>query len=213
MSNKILFVSFLDFKEKSIQVIRKTPEFYLKKGWNVYYLVVSDRTIIDNYTYEKVINPLGIKVFRTYLPLSGIINFFDKKKLLKSVFQKISYTLGYIKAIRLALKNKLIEKDFDIVYGYEIHGINTLKILKLFGKYKKAKSVYRYQGSFMYDYIQNIKISKIISNFDHLIALKSKPDLSIMTNDGTNGDKLWDMINGNDPSFRFWPNGVDIPHN
>lgn len=29
----ILFLSALDFKEKSIQVIKKTPEAFVKAGW------------------------------------------------------------------------------------------------------------------------------------------------------------------------------------
>jgi len=32
----------LDFKEKSIQVIRKTPEAYIEAGWDVHYVVARD---------------------------------------------------------------------------------------------------------------------------------------------------------------------------
>ena len=39
---KILFVSALDFKEKSIQVIRKTPEAFAAADWDVDYLTARD---------------------------------------------------------------------------------------------------------------------------------------------------------------------------
>jgi len=208
---RILFISFLDFKDKSIQVIRKTPEYYRDNNWDVHYIVLRDVSLADNYAYEKVINPENINVYRATLPLSKIINLFLGHRLLRRLIQKISYTLGYIKAIYLIKKNKLDKLHFDIIYGYEVHGINTLKILKIFRWFKNSKTIFRYQGSFMLDYIETKKISKIISNLDHLIALKSKPNLAIMTNDGTRGDKLWQVINGTDENLRFWPNGVDIP--
>jgi len=49
----ILFLSALDFKEKSIQVIRKTPEAYLKYGWKVFYVVARDNSKYGNYFYVK----------------------------------------------------------------------------------------------------------------------------------------------------------------
>lgn len=208
--NRILFVSFLDFKKKSIQVIRKTPESYRDDGWEVHYVVLRDISVIDNYTYEEILDPEGISIYRNSLPLDKWINASRKYRILRRLLQKTSYTLGYLRAIKLILKNTK-DLNFDVIYGYEIHGINTLKILKSFGKFKNSKTVFRYQGSFMLDYIEGKRISKILSNFDHLIALKSKPDLTIMTNDGTRGDKLWKLLNGEDRNFRFWTNGVDIP--
>ena len=208
---KILFISFLDFKERSIQVIRKTPEFYAQNSWEVHYIVLRDLSLADNYYYEPELNPEGITVYRGYLPLKKLIDTFVKFKIIRRLLQKISYSLGYLNVLQLIRNNNIDKIKFDIVYGYEIHGINTLKILKSFGKFKNSKTVFRYQGSFMLDYIEGKRISKILSNFDHLIALKSKPDLSIMTNDGTRGDKLWKLLNGEDRNFRFWTNGVDIP--
>lgn len=207
---RILFVSFLDFKKKSIQVIRKTPENYRDDGWEVHYVVLRDISVMDNYTYEEILDLKGISIYRNLLPLDQWINSFRKYRILRRILQKISYTLGYLRAINLILKNTQ-HLNFDVIYGYEIHGINTLKILKSLGKFKNSKTVFRYQGSFMLDYIEGKKILKILSNFDHLIALKGKPDLTIMTNDGTRGDKLWKLLNGEDRNFRFWTNGVDIP--
>ena len=210
-NNRILFISFLDFKDKSIQVIRKTPEYYRDNNWDVHYVVLRDISLADNYTYEKVLNPDGIHVYRSNLPLNKIINRLLNFKILRRFVQKISYTLGILRAINVIWKNNIHNLNFDVVYGYEVHGVNTLKILKLLGRFKDSKTVYRFQGSFMLDYLEAKNIFKILSNFDHLIALKSKPSLTIMTNDGTRGDKLWRRINGEDENFCFWSNGVDIP--
>lgn len=49
---KILFLSGLDFKDKSIQVIRKTPEAYVNSGWSVHYIVARDTSSKGNYYYE-----------------------------------------------------------------------------------------------------------------------------------------------------------------
>jgi len=69
----ILFISALDFKEKSIQVIRKTPEAYVKAGWQVHYVVARDNSKYGNYFYEERININGINTIRISYPLSKII--------------------------------------------------------------------------------------------------------------------------------------------
>ena len=61
MTKKILFISGIDFKEKSIQVIRKTPEAYVKRGWDVHYLVLRDVSKRGNYYYEEPLNPSGVQ--------------------------------------------------------------------------------------------------------------------------------------------------------
>ena len=152
-NNRILFISFLDFKDKSIQVIRKTPEYYRDNNWDVHYVVLRDISLADNYTYEKVLNPDGIHVYRSNLPLNKIINRLLNFKILRRFVQKISYTLGILRAINVIWKNNIHNLNFDFVYGYEVHGVNTLKILKLLGRFKDSKTVYRFQGSFMLDYL------------------------------------------------------------
>ena len=207
----ILFISFLDFKERSIQVIRKTPEAFRDSGWDVDYVVLRDITLVDNYRYEKIVNIEDINVYRSILPFHRLINRFIDRRILRRIIQKTSYIFGFFKVLKILVNNKLLSKKYDIVYGYEVNGINALKLLRSLGFFKLSKTVFRYQGSFMYDYLQNKRWSKILSNIDHLVALKSRPDLAIMTNDGTQGDELWKMLNPAVSNFKFWRNGVDIP--
>lgn len=72
MKRKILFLSALDFKEKSIQVIRKTPEAYVAAGWDVRYIVARDTTRRGNYSYEREINPDGVRIERFAWALTGL---------------------------------------------------------------------------------------------------------------------------------------------
>ena len=211
MKNKksILFLSALDFKEKSIQVIRKTPEAYVKAGWNVTYVVIRDNTKYDNYYYEKEINIEGAKVIREYLPLSNLINNYGKNRIIRRILQKIAYLLAVIKLYKLGSK-VLKEKDIDIIYGYEVHGVLAANLLKLFKKTKKQKIVSRFQGTFYSYYYYNKLYMKMLANLDHYLALYLPSDLCIMTDDGTQGDKALEIIKSkNLKNYKFWPNGVD----
>src|SRR5690606_9977801 len=51
---------------------------------------------------------------------------------------------------------------------------------------------------------------RLLSNCEHILAMMLNADLCIMTNDGTNGDKLLRSIKSpNIKNLRFWTNGVD----
>ena len=63
-NKKILFLSAIDFKDKSIQVIRKTPEAYRDHGFDVSYVVARDNVSDGNYFYEQEINPDNLKIKR-----------------------------------------------------------------------------------------------------------------------------------------------------
>jgi glycosyltransferase involved in cell wall biosynthesis len=205
----ILFLSALDFKEKSIQVIRKTPESYVKAGWDVNYIVIRDNTKYDNYYYENEINPDGINIIREYLPLENLINKFGTNRIIRRLLQKFAYFLAIIKIFILADKF-LKAKSVDIIYGYEVHGVLAMNLLKLFGKLDKEKIISRFQGTFMYEYFKQKKFLKIIGSYDHLISLILPSDLCIMTDDGTQGDKALKFLRSeNLRNYKFWPNGVD----
>jgi len=205
---KILFVSFLDFKEKSIQVIRKTPEAYRDAGWDVRYLVARDNSVHDNYIYEQQINPSGIEIFRYILPWNKLINRVRIRPLVR-IINKIRYLL-YVNKYAGIIKNMYKEAPFDILYGYEYHGFLACKLAKRNKNLRNVKLVSRFQGTFFYEYFKTGKYAKILANLDHLCALRMKSDLCIMTNDGTQGDKALDLIkSGNRENMLFLVNGVN----
>lgn len=206
--HSILFLSANDFKDKSIQVIRKTPEAFVKNGWQVRYIVSRDTTLKGSYYYEKEINPKGISIDRFNIPLAKIINFIDNHTI-RTILSKIS---GVIIVLTLYLKalSYLRTNDVDIIYGYETHGVLAANLLKITPLKKSYKYVNRFMGTWLTHYINKKRYIKLLFNFDHIIALRSKSDLCIMTNDGTQGDKAMKIFKSKSiENFYFWCNGVD----
>ena len=208
---KILFLSGIDFKEKSIQVIRKTPEYYASSGWNVDYIVARDNVAGGTYSYEKEINPEGVNVSRFYWPLVKVRQM--PNRYLKLIFSKIA-SLIVILSLALQGYRKIKSSNYDVVYGYELHGVLALMLIKPF--LKNEKIVTRFQGTFVNEMLENKQWLRLLFNADLILALKVKSDLTIMTDDGTEGDKALKKIRGieNLGNIKFWTNGVNvIEHN
>lgn len=212
MKKRILFLSGIDFKEKSIQVIKKTPEAYVAAGWDVVYIVARDSSKSGNYFYERELPLPGATLLRTYWPLAFLR---DRApgSMLKLVLAKIDGWLVVLQLLKNALK-VLRSRNFDVIYGYEVHGVLAVALLRIFlnKKERKPKIVTRFQGTWLYGYLSEKRLNKIIFNLDHILALRSSADLCIMTNDGTRGAETLGLLNA--PAvkcLKFWPNGVDIP--
>ncbi|MGA2406165.1 MAG: glycosyltransferase [Bacteroidales bacterium] len=208
MKKRILFLSALDFKEKSIQIIRKTPEAFVKNNWIVDYIVIRDNSKHGNYFYENTINIEGIRINRKLYSLAKIRNRISNSLLL-AMFNKVA---GYLASVRLAyLAIKLLKTEhFDVIYGYEIHGVLALGIIRLFGEGKKYKTIHRFQGTWISNYYKNRLYFKLILNWDSILAMCLRCDLCIMTDDGTQGDFILNKLHSpKNINFRFWINGVD----
>ena len=207
MNKTILFLSANDFKEKSIQVIRKTPEAYANEGWNVIYLVARDVSKSGNYFYEKEINPDKIKVIRFNMPLVKIKDHI-RNKTIKTILSKL---IGYISILLLFIKSIALIKKYDIkvLYGYEIHGVLAAFLCKLiYGN--KLIYIHRFMGTWLTNYYNRKKRLKLFLNYDAIFALKLDSDLLIMTNDGTEGDKALKIFDSKSlKNYKFWVNGVD----
>jgi glycosyltransferase involved in cell wall biosynthesis len=206
---RILFLSGVDFKEKSIQVIRKTPEAYVKAGWEVHYIVGRDNSVNGDYFYESVINPDGVIIHRFLVPLTKIHG------LLNNVYWKAFWfrVRNILLVLTLALKAmKLIrEKDFHIIYGYEIPGVLAVRFMRFLSVRTSAKVITRFQGVlYVKEWLRKNQKFRFYSNWDAMLALKAKADLCIMTNDGSQGLKVLKEINSPNKNILFCSNGVDI---
>lgn len=204
---RVLFISALDFKEKSIQVIRKTPEFFVKSGWEVDYLVARDSSSRGNYYYENEVHIDGVSVDRFYWPFPRLRSI--NVRIFSLVFEKIiSFYLVLLLFFKARLKIR--SKSYDVVYGYELHGALAAHLLSLI--HKKSKLVTRFQGTFLYEMKKKKQYLRLLYNLDLILAIYLNSDLIIMTNDGTQGDRAVQWIKG-DKAFNmfFWVNGVDIP--
>jgi|SaaInlStandDraft_1057018.scaffolds.fasta_scaffold20485_2 glycosyltransferase involved in cell wall biosynthesis len=207
---KILFVSALDFKEKSIQVIRKTPEAYAAAGWDVDYVVARDDVKNGNYSYERKITPENITLDRIQWRLKVFRGLFNGP--FRILLNKLA---GWIAIIELCLRAKKLmkSKQYDVIYGYEYHGVLAAYLCILTTKRKtRAIFVSRFQGTFFEGILQSGKIISLFFNLDHIFALSLKADLLIMTNDGTLGDRFLKRLHKPDfmsSKFLFLANGVD----
>jgi glycosyltransferase involved in cell wall biosynthesis len=206
---RILFLSGVDFKEKSIQVIRKTPEAYVKAGWEVHYIVGRDNSVNGDYFYESVINPDGVIIHRFLVPLTKIHG------LLNNVYWKAFWfrVRNILLVLTLALKAmKLIRaKDFHIIYGYEIPGVLAVRFMRFLSVRTSAKVITRFQGVlYVKEWLRKNQKFRFYSNWDAMLALKAKADLCIMTNDGSQGLKVLKEINSPNKNILFCSNGVDI---
>lgn len=202
----ILFLSGIDFKEKSIQVIRKTPEAYAEKAWMVDYVVGRDNNPKGNYYYEEEINPKKVNVFRFYWPFAKL-----RAQLIRPLFLLFNKMVSFFVVLKLffVARRLLKSKSYDVIYGYEILGIHALKLLELFGLVGNAVTVSRIQGTFLNEMLENKQVLRLIFNLDLILAIRFRTDILIMTNDGTQGDKAFKKIRGLSSRFVFWVNGVD----
>lgn len=203
---KILFLSALDFKKKSIQVIRKTPEEYVKKGWQVDYIVARDSCPTGNYYYEEIINPKNINVSRFFWPFPSL-----RAKLPRHLALLLSKLTAFYVIFKLFFKayKKNRHEKYDVIYGYELQGVLAMHLLRPFLK-KHQKKISRFQGTFLHEMFKKRQVVRLIFNIDLIIAIWLKADLIIMTDDGTQGDKAVKKIKGDtEYHLLFLTNGVD----
>ncbi|MFZ5974872.1 MAG: glycosyltransferase family 4 protein [Bacillota bacterium] len=82
---------------------------------------------------------------------------------------------------------------------------------------KKLSSKYhlplitRFQGTILKDF-KDTRLQRI-RKFNHYKALELKSDMIIMTDDGTEGDKVLQRLGNKTEKIFFWKNGQDIPLN
>jgi glycosyltransferase involved in cell wall biosynthesis len=207
---KIVFLSAIDFKDRSIQVIRKTPEAYANNGWNVRYIVARDNSVTGNYYYESVINPAGIRIDRFEWPLSGLRDGARGNRWLAYFWTRLSALLVIFQLAWHAAR-ALRREPADVIYGYEVHGVLAARLVRLFGVGRQAKFVTRFQGTWLTEIMEQKQSSRYIANFDHVLALRAHSDLIIMTDDGTRGDVALQRLNPAASAVRFWLNGTDLP--
>lgn len=209
MNKKILFLSALDFKDKSIQVIRKTPEAYVNAGWEVHYVVARDESRHGNYFYENPIELEGVKTYRFNWPFQRVRDQISTRVPLLLLTKLISLCVIFKLAWNGA---KILRKTkIDVIYGYEMQGVLAMNLLSIFGLTKNTNKISRFQGVFYIKEMVNAKqYDRILFNIDAFLALWLPSQLCIMTNDGTQGDRILKIIKSRNLSvLKFWVNGVD----
>lgn len=207
----VIFLSGLDFKERSIQVIKKTPENYVSRGWDVRYLVTTN-PYHEDYKYEPVINPPGIRVTRIAKPLSLMAHKWSGTFIGK-LLGRASTFLSILK-LAVAAWKELRLQPAEVVYGYEAPGILAANLVRLLTALSPNRPlrVARFQGVAFVN-LTRARVgpwASILSHWQDYLAYFLPADVCIMTNDGTRGRELFEQLGcRNSKIMHFWPNGVE----
>lgn len=103
-------------------------------------------------------------------------------------------------------KEYLKQEKISIIYAYEINGVKAAKSIS---RKNNVPLITRFQGTILCN--KKKTLINQIRYSDHYYALKQKADLCIMTNDGTQGDRVLKELNNESDKILFLRNGVDIP--
>ena len=101
----------------------------------------------------------------------------------------------------------------DLLYAYEIGFVpGVVGFAKKTGK----TCVSRFQGTILTDLVQPVsvlrKLRLYLQFYDHIKAMRASSDLTVMTDDGTKGDRVLKYLRQrHSGEIRFLKNGVDSP--
>jgi len=167
----------------------KTLELYNNKKFKVYFYTTEKNCDISELTNIEIIKLPKLKTF-------NIRYIYSIHRLVNYVLYQFIFLFFYF--------SKQKEK-IDLIYGYEIEFIPSLCLLS---KILKKPFVSRFQGTILYPLMEK-KLWEI-RYFPHYFSIKQKSDLTIMTDDGTKGDYVMDIIRNGTDNMLFLKNGVDF---
>lgn len=196
----ILFITNLHLwsleKEKGGRAFINTVEGYKNAGWAIWFIStgggIPENTIDNDKLYENTYPTLD-KFWRSRIRFVSVFARFLKMFLLKHY---------YIKTGCEILSNN-IGKSF-VIYAYETDAVGAAK--KLSQKYN-LPLVTRFQGTKHNKTPDNL--NNRIRKAPNLQAYKTKANLTIMTNDGTQGLKTLQRLGNKSNEIVFWRNGVN----
>ncbi|HZP56110.1 MAG TPA: glycosyltransferase family 4 protein [Dehalococcoidia bacterium] len=123
--------------------------------------------------------------------------------------QKLRFALGFpwLAAKRAEALLRETPDMYDVLYGYEVHGVLAARLLRRRGY--RLPFVARFQGTVMRPALDSPLL--YARRYEEALALKAPADLIIMTDDGTQGDEVLARLNPRARNrVRFWRNGLDL---
>jgi glycosyltransferase involved in cell wall biosynthesis len=120
--------------------------------------------------------------------------------------QKLRFALLFPYLASREAASVLQQEDIDIIYGYEVHGVLAMRRLE--GKHA-LPTVARFQGTVLHPHL-NSKTA-LLRRYEEVLAMRTRADRYIMTNDGTQGDEVLARLNlSSKDKLSFWRNGLDL---
>jgi len=195
----VLVISALDYwsmgKGKGGPALYRTLTGYAERGWEVWF-ITGNKCQADCKPPHENIHDIRFD----FPQLKRLINIKKLGFLAKSLWWLYFQVMAFIKAQKVRAKTHI-----DVIYGYEIYGVPVAKILS---KLWNIPMVARFQGtSFGIGWVN--KRFRSVRAWEHFVGLRIPADLVIMTNDGTQGDRVLKQLGVDMTKVRFWLNGVD----
>ncbi len=166
---------------------------YVDKGWQVHLICPSMDKSLDTKVEDGIhVYPVKqLNIIKTGLPI------------IDHLIKKISVLIFMIRVYRYALK--LADKiNPTLIYGHTyLAGPAAFFVARKFSR----PVIFRDYGTFLANNVN--KLSTWFKSLEELLALKLPYDYLILTDDGTQYDKLAKVLRIPDAKIRFWLNGVD----
>ena len=182
------------------RALYSTIEAYVNNGYNVFLVTDQDNNYDGCNIKLKKENVFHINMeWKDKLSKHKFSNIWGMRKLVNWL-----YCLRYSAKSYKAMKTIMKQSKEALIYAYEVNAVKSCK--KIAQKYKMPL-VTRFQGTIMSKFKNNFYTK--ITRYPHIQALSTKADLIIMTDDGTQGDKILKDY-GNNSKTLFIKNGVNI---
>jgi glycosyltransferase involved in cell wall biosynthesis len=186
----------------------KTVEAYARRGHELH--VVSP-TIGANHHFGEPPAPApridGVTFHRFHLPSLQESRIRLPSPVAKTD-QKLRFALLFPYMASRAANRLLRRTDFDLLYGYEVHGVLAARLVR---RKRRLPLVARFQGTVMHPHLEG-RLG-LARKYEEVLALKTPADLYVMTDDGTRGDEVLERLNpASSGRVRFWRNGIDLDY-
>lgn len=227
---RVLIICAYDIFHKngsSHNILENYLKGFISNDYNISYITRSKGYGTKEKLMDLYGNTINIKrylliafFFSLMKKAKSVLNFFNKKenshkdyknKWSDSNFNKkeyIFYILFKIRSIITLIFLKMKNDNYDFIYGIEPEGS---LIADMFGKFLKIPSFARLMGTsanfILFELNNDLRIFK--RNFPTIYRSVHKCcDFTIMTNDGTEGDKILEYFGRNKENYLFIVNGV-----
>ena len=175
-------------------VISYTLQAYLKAGWTIYFVAAFKPKPVDNeLTKQLFISWFTVPLLRK-LGRVRKVGFFAR-----AIWWGIAQVLFFVKGLRILHKYKV-----DLIYTWDVDAAPAgWTLSKMF----RIPWVARYFGTFLHDQMGSVAWK--IRCWQQVLAYKLPADMVIMTDDGTQGDRVLRRLGVDMERVRFWLNGID----
>lgn len=232
-SKTIFIIAQLDMQRAGNQILFRTVEGYLKKGYKVILLTSNPLSDPNKADYEILFGELiqNLKVYRftpllrfLAIPLTKIKNKIFRRKRLSNAksFRKVEENVPFVKWHHgfVGLISQIsfffggLFKTINLIkscrpvaiYGYEIYGAPLAYAMS---KVFRIPLITKFQGTIAFPELEKYKFWAWFRIPNHLIGLKIPGNLVIMENDGTRGKEVLLKLAILENKIRFWIDGVD----